>query len=226
MKNYLHKYKNELNIIMKNRFLSTISIILLVSIICSLAFAEQYVYKPAPRKVRSSGRTTIDIAPGFFFPTGEFGEMAEPGFGGMINLNRQFSSKGFEAGLGTGLFHLSGKDLTDEGRAEYNSFDIVPMLVNTGFRIRLGSRFSIIPAVSFGMSFISIDYMYNGEDDDEDDYDKNEKTFDPTAMGGLGMRFSLNHLLSLSLTGKYGVFMEEDGNMPFATGAFLVEFRL
>jgi hypothetical protein len=88
---------------------------------------------------------------------GKFGDMAEPGFGGMINLNRQFSSKGFEAGFGTGLFHLSGNDLTDEERAEYHSFDIVPVLVNAGFRIRFGSRFSIVPAVSFGMSFISID---------------------------------------------------------------------
>jgi hypothetical protein len=57
--------------------------------------------------------------------------------------------------------------------------------------------------------------MQSGEDNDD-----NKKTFDPTAMGGLGMRFNLNHLLSFSLTGKYGVFLEEDDNMPFAAAHF------
>ena len=195
---------------------ATMAIILLFNI----AFAEQYIYKPQPRQKRSYGKTTVDIAPGIIIPNGKFGKMAEPGFGGMIFLNRQFLPKGFEAGIGTGLFHLSGKDLTDEGRAEYHSFDVVPMLLNTGLSIRFSSRFSVIPSLSMGVSYISIDYMYSDEDDE------NESTFYPTAMGGLGMRFRVNHLLSLSLTGKYGVFMEEDSNMHFATGAFLVEFRM
>jgi len=206
---------------MKKTSLIAATIALAIFLLLNTAFAEQYIYKPQPRQKRSYGKTTIDIAPGVIIPNGKFGEMAEPGFGGMISINRQFLPKGFEAGIGTGLFHLSGKDLTGDGRAEYHSFDVVPMFLNTGLSIRFGSRFSIIPSLSLGVSYISIDYMDSGEDEDE-----NESTFDPTAMGGLGMRFRVNHLLSLSLTGKYGVFMEEDSNMPFATGLFLVEFRL
>jgi len=207
---------------MKKIPLITAAMAMAIFLMFSMAFAEQYIYKPQPGQKRSYGKNTVDIAPGVIIPNGKFGEMAEPGFGGMIFLNRQFLPEGFEAGIGSGLFHLSGKDLRDEGRAEYHSFDIVPMLLNTGLSIRFGSRFSVIPSLSLGVSYISIDYMYSDEDED----DENENTFDPTAMGGLGMRFRVNHLISLSLTGKYGVFMEEDSNMHFASGLFLIEFRL
>ena len=160
---------------------------------------------------------TIGIYPGVIMPLGKFGEMAGTGYGGMFSFGtRYLFSGGFDAGLGAGFYHAQGKDLSGENKSKYNSFMIIPVLLNTGYRINTNSNFSISPSVSFGMSYIAISYK-NMNSLTSVIVERSKKTFDPTVMAGIGMEYTVSVSFAVSVNGSYGMLIEKDGPMQFAS---------
>lgn len=169
---------------------------------------------------------TFSLSPGVIVPLGKFGEMAGTGYGGMFSLGASnLLSAGMEIGPGIGLYYAPGRDMSSENKPVNNSFIIVPLLLNTGYRFSLNDSFSIFPSFSLGMSFLAISYksidpltlVYTG---------KSKTTFDPTVMAGLEAEYIISDSFSLSVYAGYGMFIEKDGPMHFAAASIAFKYML
>jgi len=163
---------------------------------------------------------TFSFYPGVIIPLGKFGDMSATGYGGMAFFGgRNLFFEGIDTGLGAGFYYSSGKDMSGEKKPVYDSFLIMPVLLNTGYRISLSDTFSIYPSVSFGMSFIAI--SYKSMDPLTLLYVKRSKdTIDPTVMAGLGAEYTISESTAVSVYAGYGMFIEKDGPMNFASLSF------
>jgi len=176
-------------------------------------------------KTRPAGKVTyFEFTPGVIIPLGKFEEMAETGFGGMINLNRRnLFFKGFTTGIGTGLYYAPGKDNFDGNNKNYDRFIILPLLINTGYRFNTANRFYIIPSISYGASYLNFSYEYFVPSTLKMK-DENKNTIDPTVKGGLRIEYKITGLCSLTMSGEYGSFIEKSGAMPFAIASLGVDY--
>lgn len=181
-------------------------------------------FKSNPRRLNT--RTLLEFSPCIFFPLGNFKEMAETGYGGMINLTRRnIFVKGFESGIDTGFFYLPGKDLIEEGKPSYDRFLIVPLLAHTGYKVWPGNSFYFIPAVSLGAAYFNSEYIYFDETTLKKT-DSTENFIDPMVKIGISMEYMVTGSLSISTTAEYGMFIEKDGPMCFLTAGIGLNYKL
>jgi len=167
----------------------------------------------------AKGETHIVLYPGVIFPLGKFGEMAGMAYGGMINLTeRNLFFSGFEAGLGAGFYYASGKDMSEKQKPVFENFIIAPLFLNAAYRIILGESFSIAPAISFGAGYIGISYKTR-DAVTRLETKKSKSTIDPVFKGGILTEYIFTESFGISLQADYGMFIEKDGNMPFASAA-------
>ncbi len=175
-------------------------------------------------KKRKTGNTVLGLYPGLFIPFGKLGEMYDTGFGGMLTLTRRnLFINGIEAGIGAGFYYAEGKDLRKEQKSLYHESIMAPLLVNAGYRFEFWDGFSIAPSLSMGFTYIRMTYMTLTPI-----YEKIESTeniVDPTVKCGLNIGYSITDLISVSLTGEYGMFIETGGSIPFVTAGIGVELR-
>jgi len=173
-----------------------------------------------PKKVTITGFT-----PGVIIPLGNFRDMAKTGYGGMINFTRRnLFIKRFEAGIDTGFYYASGKDLIDEGKPNYDRFLIVPLLAHTGYKVWFKNGFSFIPTVSLGAAYFNSKYM-NFDKATLKKTDVNDNFIDPMVKIGIGVEYLVTEPFSISMTGGYGMFIEKDGPMSFATAGIGLNYK-
>jgi len=173
-----------------------------------------------PEKVTITGFT-----PGVIIPLGNFKEMAKTGYGGMINLTRRnLFVKRFEAGIDTGFYYVPGKDLIDDGKPDYDRFLIVPLLAHTGYKVWIKNGFSFIPTVSLGAAYFNSKYM-NFDETTLKKTDTTDNFIDPMVRIGISMEYLVTEPFSISMTGGYGMFIEKDGPMHFATAGIGLNYK-
>ncbi len=159
--------------------------------------------------------TYLGFSPGLIIPLGKKGEMYNIGYGGMLTLTeRKLFIEQFEVGISAGFYYATGKDLLKENKPKYLDYMIIPILINTGYRIELPYSFSVIPTLSLGAAYAEMKYIKNDSNTFQE-VEKKVSTIDPAVKCGLGVEYKINESISMSISGEYGVFIETGETIDF-----------
>lgn len=169
--------------------------------------------------------TVIGFYPGVIIPLGKLGEMYNIGYGGMLTLSeKNLYFRNFEAGVSAGFYYAEEKNLLKDGKSNYDTFMMAPLLINAAYRFEFWDNYSVTPSFSFGFTYINMKYInlntmtYAPEENTDD-------IIDPTIKCGLGLGYSITETISVSLTGEYGMFVEESGPISFVIAGLGIEYR-
>ncbi len=169
--------------------------------------------------------TTLGCYPGMIIPLGKMGEMYNTGYGGMFNYTgRNILINRFEAGIGIGFYYAKGKEIIKDNKPEYLNYMLVPLFINSGYRIELPYNFSFTPMLSFGGAYTRMTYIRR-DSITLNEVEKTKSFIDPVVKCGLAIEYNITDSISLSLSGEYGMFVEKDGPVDFIIAGIGVGYR-
>jgi hypothetical protein len=144
---------------------------------------------------------------GYIFPLGKMKDMHSGGYGGLFHVRKSgLFSDSLEAGISAGYWRLTGS-------GDVDSSTMIPLLAALRCRIGFGPFF-IVPGISAGMSFNSIDYQAYA-DPNPVKTGRKRSSLEPLVTGGLSLRYEISDRFSVFAGADAAAVIESGDIFPF-----------
>ncbi len=169
--------------------------------------------------------TLLAASAGVIYPLGHLGEMTGFGFGGSLSYRKSgMFFKGFEAGLETGFYYLTGKDSMDQDNQKTDFAIFLPTQALCGYNFNIMKNLSMGPYASAGLAYFRMNYTSRNRSTLAVT-EKSAEDTDPVVNGGISMDYKINESFVVNLRCAFGYMVGTEEGMFVITDAGL-KYRL
>ena len=142
-------------------------------------------------------------------PTGDYGDLYSGGYGGLVTLSLiNIPFKNLYSGITTGYYSFNAKN------ERVDSATIVPVYLNLFYRYQVTERINILPSISAGYAMHTVTYQAR-DNLGHLQPAETKRAYEPVAMGGVDVSYSVLQWLAITAGGHYGITYETEGTMAF-----------
>jgi len=152
------------------------------------------------------------ISAAYLMPLGNFGVIAESGYGGLADIS--IGGKSFSAGIETGFLSFKGAD------KDIKSMAIVPVLATVDYRLPLFLSLSLRPVIKAGAGYNMIEYLKHDKTDPSLTTTYSKRSFNPMAAGGVYLNLGITDNINIFGGAEYSAIFQNSGRMSFASCSF------
>ncbi len=147
----------------------------------------------------------LAFTPGLIMPIGDFGEMGEIGYGGVLSyMKKNIFIDDLTAGLEIGYYHIPGKNSLPSNGQNIHRMNVFTGTVKTGYEFEVSDYFFITPAASFGAAYL--DLTYTSKDKVTE---KSARGIDPMGAFSISFDYILSDYFFIGIMGSYGMLFEK-----------------
>jgi len=142
---------------------------------------------------------------GYLIPSGELADLFDSGLSGLLSFNvNNYYIYGLSLGMQSGYYtYNSGKKFNNYN---YQSYTVIPLIVNTGYKYFLGEKLYLEPSVGFGYSYAELEY----KDGNNKTISSNE--FTPIIKAGMSISYNIEDF-NIGLGVYYSDIIESEANL-------------
>ena len=157
------------------------------------------------------------VSAAYLVPFGDFGVIADYGYGGLIDFN--IGIRSFSAGFETGFLSFTG------AHDDIKKMAIVPLLVIADYRLPLFYSLSLRPVIKAGAGYNMTEYIRHDKTDPSETENYTKNAFDPIVSAGLYLDFGITDNFNITGGVEYASIFQDSGRMSFLSlslGAVLI----
>ena len=167
----------------------------------------------------------ISLNPGLILPLGKLKDFAGPAYGASLSLTCiGFFNLPLEAGIETGFYYMTGKDLLESDNQKVSHTYFMPLYFSLGYRLEPFKSFYITPFVNAGAAYMDMKYINR----DWSTYETSNESMSDTgivACAGLTFSYRLSNATYAGIRTYYGYLLGSDSKR-FATLDIGFKYRI